>query len=543
MSPARRTSGTGTASATGLVLSALLAACGSTPFASREVDTSPVAASDPGSALPEGWEQGAFAEIFVRGYQDSDGDGVGDLRGLTQRLDYLQELGVRGLWLMPITASQDHDHGYSVADYRSIEEDYGTLEDLDALLAAAHARGIGVILDYVMNHSAAEHPAFINARNDKSSPFRSWYVWEKNRPTGWNIYGSDPWKAQLGRGAGYYFAAFFDQMPDWNLINPDVVNWHHDNLRFWMNRGVDGFRFDAVGHLVEHGPQAWEDQPENYELMGQVHQLVQSYQRRYLVCEAPPDPEGFSRATACGSAFAFGRQGDFIGAARGEVERVAAVASHLRSNQTGLASMVSNHDSFAGQRLFDQVGGDPSQYKLAAASYLLQNGPVFLYYGEEIGMAGAAGLNGDPKLRTPMSWTAERGTAGFSSRIPFRELAANYGSFNVEAQRGDGASILAFYKAMLGLRKQVPSLERGVTAEVEQSGLWLAFRRRLATDDQAAVAINYGKQAAVAVVRGFPPNAQLLRRYPAGGAGVTADGEGQVTIQVPSQSVAIFSMK
>lgn len=526
-----------------LLCSALVAACGGGAFDAREVDTSPVAAADPGSPLAEGWELGAFAEIFVRGYQDSDGDGVGDLRGVMQRLDYLQELGVRGIWLMPITASQDHDHGYSVADYRDIEADYGTLEDLDALVAAAHARGIGVILDYVMNHSAAEHPAFVNARNDKSSPFRSWYVWEQKYPSGWNIYGSDPWKAQYGRGAGYYFAAFFDQMPDWNLLNPEVVSWHHDNLRFWLNRGVDGFRFDAVGHLVEHGPDAWEDQPENYLLMGQVHQLVRSYQRRYLVCEAPPDPVGFSDASACGSAFAFGRQGDFIGAARGEEARVAAVASDLRSNLTGLASMVSNHDSFAGQRLFDQLGGDLARYKLAAASYLLQNGPAFIYYGEEIGMAGAAGLSGDPKLRTPMSWTADAGTAGFSSRSPFRELSANYATFNAEAQRRDASSIFSFYKALLGLRRQVPSLERGATVEVEQSGLWLAFRRRLATDDQVAVAINYGEQAATAVVGGFPPNAPLARRYPEGGAAVTADGAGRVTIQVPPLSLAIFSMK
>lgn len=529
--------------AAALAWAAALAGCGSTPIEPRQVDTSPVAAADPGSPLEEGWERGVFAEIFVRGYQDSDGDGIGDLRGVTERLDYLRELGVRGIWLMPITASQDHDHGYGVVSYREIEEDYGTLAELDELVAAAHARGIGVILDYVMNHSAAEHPAFFNARNDDGSPFRSWYVWERNKPTGWNIYGSDPWKQQLGRGAGYYFAAFFDQMPDWNLLNPDVVSWHHDNLRFWMNRGVDGFRFDAVGHLVEHGPQAWEDQPENYALMGQVQAVVKGYQRRYLVCEAPPDPVGFADEAACGSAFSFGRQGDFLGAARGEVAKVEAVANDLRSNNARLAAFVSNHDSFAGQRLFDQVGGDLAQYKLAAASYLLQSGPAFLYYGEEIGMAGAAGLSGDPKLRTPMSWTGDRLTAGFSTRTPFRELAANSQRFNVEAQRGDPSSLLSFYQALLGLRRQLPSLERGVTAEVAQSGLWLAFRRSLSAEDQVAVAINYGRAAATATIGGFPPNAALRRRYPAGEAGLTADGAGRVTVPLAAQSLAIFSTK
>ncbi len=522
---------------------ASLAACGgSTPFEPREVDTSPVPVADPGSPLPEHWERGVFAEIFVRGYQDSDGDGIGDLRGLINRLDYLKDLGVSGLWLMPITESQDRDHGYSVADYRDVEADYGTLEDLDALIAAAHARGIGVILDYVMNHSAAKHPAFVNSANVKTSPFREWYLWEPHKPSGWQIYGSDPWKISHSRTGGFYFAAFFDQMPDWNLRNPEVVSWHHDNLRFWLNRGVDGFRFDAVGHLVEHGPGEWEDQPENYALMGEVHQLLQTYQRRYLVCESPPDPVGFAAPTACGSAFAFGRQGDFIGAARGDLSRVTAVASDLRSNNPGLASMASNHDSFAGARLFEQVGGNLAQYKLAAASYLLQGGPAFIYYGEEIGMAGAATLNGDPKLRTPMSWTNHRLHAGFSTTTPFRELSANSTTFNVESQRNDPNSLLAFYKTLLALRRQLPALERGLAASVEQDGLVLTFRRTLGAD-QVAVAINYSKATVTATVTGLPPNAQLTRAYPAGEANATADVQGRLKVQLPAQSLAIFSLR
>lgn len=524
------------------VCGALLGACGGSTFEPREVDLSTVAAADPGSSLPEHWQRGVFAEIFVRGYQDSDGDGVGDLSGLIDRLDYLKELGVSGLWLMPITASQDHDHGYGVADYRDVEADYGTLADLDALLAAAHARGIGVILDYVMNHSAAQHPAFVNSANEKTSPFRQWYVWEESKPSGWQIYGSDPWKYSYTRTGGFYFAAFFDQMPDWNLRNPDVVSWHHDNLRFWLNRGVDGFRFDAVGHLVEHGPSAWEDQPENYALMGEVNRLLQTYQRRYLVCEAPPDPVGFADPSACGSAFAFGRQGDFIGAARGDASRVTAVANDLRSNNAGLASMVSNHDSFAGARLFDQVNGDLAQYQLAAASYLLQGGPAFIYYGEEIGMAGAAALNGDPKLRTPMSWTGDRINAGFTGGKPFRPLAANVESFNVEAQRADPGSLFTFYKTLLGLRRQLPALDRGIASTVEQAGLVLAFRRVLGAD-QVAVALNYGTGAATATLTGLPANAQLLRAFPAGAAGATADGQGRLTVQLPAQSLAIFTLQ
>src|SRR5688500_11442400 len=180
------------------------------------------------SPLPADWHRGAFAAIYVRGYRDSDGDGVGDLRGLTASLDYLHDLGVRGLWLMPVARSQDRDHGYAVADYRAIEPDYGTLADFDELLRQAHARGMGVIIDYVLNHSAAEHPAFVASR-DPADPHRGWYVWRDPAPTGWRVMGKDPWNP-TARGA--YLAQFSPTMPDFDFTHPQVARFHADNLRF-----------------------------------------------------------------------------------------------------------------------------------------------------------------------------------------------------------------------------------------------------------------------------------------------------------------------
>jgi glycosidase len=388
-----------------LAAAALLLSCGgggstavgTLPAALPAFDTRAISAADPGSALPPDWRHGVFMEIYVRGYKDSDGDGIGDLRGLIQSLDHLQSLGIRGIWLMPVTRSQDHDHGYAVTDYRNIESQYGTLDDFDELLSQAHLRGIGVIIDYVMNHSAAQHPAFVNARDSTANPYRSWYVWQALKPTGWNIYGNDPWHSTP---TGWYFAGFWDQMPDFNLKNPDVVAYHHDSLRFWLNRGVDGFRFDAVGNLVENGPTRWENQPENYTLMGAVHGVISSYANRMLVCEAPADPAGFAASDACGSAFAFGQQSRIVEAAKGSAIAVSAVADYPRTASPDMATMISNHDAFAGQRLYDQVGGNLAQYRLAAATYLLQPGTPFIYYGEEIGMAGG-NLSGDPRLRTP----------------------------------------------------------------------------------------------------------------------------------------------
>ncbi|MEZ4361449.1 MAG: alpha-amylase family glycosyl hydrolase [Kofleriaceae bacterium] len=527
----------------GAALLALLAgscAARRAPTEPPPVALEPIPVSDPGSALPEGWQRGVFMEIYVRGYQDSDGDGVGDLRGVIQRLDYLAELGVAGLWLMPVTASEDHDHGYAVADYRAVEPDYGALEDLDALVAAAHARGIGVILDYVLNHSAAAHPAFLRSQRGEEDPFRAWYLWEKPPPQGWRIYGGDPWRVSLSSAGSAYFAGFSDRMPDFNLRNPEVVRWHHDNLRFWLNRGIDGFRFDAVGNLVENGPAAWENQPENHLLLGEVRQLAEAYERRFLVCEAPADPPAYAAASSCGAAFAFGRQGVFVAAARGDRGAILELASLMRAPTPGLVPFASNHDAFAGERLFDQLGGDVALLRLAAATYLLQPGPAFIYYGEEIGLAGAATLQGDARLRTPMSWTGDRRTGGFTTAQPFRALARNVEAFNVAAQLADAGSLLTFYRRLLALRRAVPALAAGVDDLVTAQDQVLHLRRSLG-GSHAVIAFNYGASAAPALLAGLPAGAALAPAFPPELASVTVDGQGRATVALPARAVAVFT--
>lgn len=501
------------------------------------VDISPVSAANTGSALPAGWQNGAFMQIFVRSYQDSDGDGIGDLRGLIQRLDYLKDLGVAGLWLMPVTKSQDRDHGYAVADYRQIEPHYGSLAEFDELLRQAHARGIGVIVDHVINHSAAENPLFVNARSGASNAYRDWYVWQGLKPTGWQIYGGDPWRGSSGN---FYFAPFWDQMPDLNLQNPLVVAWQHDNLRFWMNRGVDGFRFDAVGNLVENGPVAWENQPQNYALLRNTRQMMNGYSHRFLVCEGPSDPSGY--AAACGSAFAFNNTANLFGAARGDARAVRAVASYHQTAPAGISTMLSNHDSFAGQRAFDQLGGNLAQYKLAAATYLLQPGTPFIYYGEEIGLAGGASLSGDAKLRTPMSWTGSTANAGFTTGTPYRSLSGNLASHNVAAQTADPDSLLAFYKAMLALRNTLPAVKSGSYDAVAVAGSVLSFQRRLGAD-RVVVVINYGSAVATATLNSLPANAALAPAYPAGGADVVVDSTGQAGVALPAQSLRVLTLR
>jgi glycosidase len=508
-------------------------------------DITPVLAADPGSTLPADWRHGPFMEIYVRGYQDSNGDGIGDLRGLISRLDYLTDLGITGLWLMPVTRSQDHDHGYATADYRNIEPDYGTLADFDELLKQAHARGIGVIIDYVINHSAADHALFQQSQDSLKNPFRDWYVWEDKQPTGWNIYGNNPWYES---DHGFYFAGFWSEMPDFNLRNPQVLAWHHDNLRFWLNRGVDGFRFDAVGNLVENGPLAWEGQPENHQIMHDVRQLVDSYAQRYMVCEAPGDPLAFAAPNSAGGSFAFNHQNHIVGAALGSPSMVSQVAEYFdKAPAEAMATFVSNHDAFAGARLWDRVRGDLGAYRLAAATYLLQPGTPFIYYGEEIGLASNKSLGGDPKLRTPMSWSADAQTGGFTSAEPFRALAGNVTTHNVAAQQADPASLLSFYKALINLRNSHPSLLKGSYVKPVADGWTMSFQR-VQGDEHTVVLFNYKADPVWAGVADLPPGATLQPLWPVAAAAARAparqsvDRRGRWKLRMQAQSFMVMKV-
>jgi alpha-amylase len=500
------------------------------------LDTARIPTADPGSTLPDGWQFGAMYQVFVRAFADSDGDGIGDLRGLIGKLDYLQTLGVTGLWLMPITSSQDRDHGYGVKDYRAIEADYGSMADFDALLTAAHERGIGVILDYVMNHSAKQHPAFQDAVTSTTSPFRDWYIWSETHPAGWNIYGNDPWHPSE---TGWYFGAFWGEMPDWNLRHRPTVLWHHDNMRFWLNRGVDGFRFDAVGNLIEDDAQNYQNESGSYELVCALEVLIDRYRNRYMVVEAPTDPLGFARMHPGGSAFAFGHHADLINAARGDTHALHLVAGFPPVALPSIATMLSNHDGFAGARVCDQLGGDLARMKLAAAMYLLQPGVPFIYYGEEIGMAGAPGLPMDPSLRPPMSWTGDAATAGFTTGTPFRALSANATTHNVAAQDRDPDSLLQFYRAMLGMRRARPSIAMGGYRDARADGPVMQFVREL-NGEQTVVLINVGSEDVPATIDGLTPGRTYVSLYPLHGPAFRASEQGTARGVAHAMSVRVF---
>ncbi len=529
------------------------------------IDTRPVPATDLSSRLPktlqDGWQHGAFMEIFVRAWRDSNGDGIGDLRGLTLSLDYLQGLGIRGIWLMPITKNADGDHGYATTDFRDIAPEYGTLADFDELLVQAHKRGIGIIMDYVINHSAASHPLFVDALKGKASAYRDWFVWSDSAPPGWDIWGKYPWyhvgaQPWLWKGEvkdlplaasearDFYFGTFGPHMPDFNFNNPAVQEFHFSSLRFWLNRGLDGYRLDAVPHLFESNAKDWNDQPQSRALTRQLQDLIKSYSQRYVVCEATAEPQQYGDPAVCGGAFAFGFVQHYVEAAKGKPESVQKIADYFQKARPTMATFLSSHDIFAGRRLWDQVDGDEKRYKLAAAGYLLQPGTPFIYFGEEIGQAGALNVTGDLPLRSPMSWSADAATADFTSGTPFRPLAPNRATHNVAAQLREPGSIYHFYKTMIGLRNTLPSIARGSYEGAFTQGLVAAWQRKWTQAKQSehtVVLINYDTRAAPAQMQGLPPRARLISAYPAGGATATqADANGGALLLLAPQSVRVL---
>lgn len=449
------------------------------------VDVSPVAQVSRESALPKDWNRSAtFMEIFVRSYQDSDGDGIGDFNGLTSRLDYLKSLGVTGIWLMPIQPSADKDHGYAVSDYRAVNPDYGTMADFERFVAEAHKRGIGVIIDYVINHSARDNPIFLSAARSKHSPYRDWYIFADRDPQ-WKGFSWGPWRRNTV-GKGYFYGLFDDQMPDFNLLNPRVVQYHQDTMRFWMNKGVDGFRIDAVTMLVEHGPTAYMDQPENVEVLKQINAVVKSYDNRYLICEASEQPAMYA-GDACTHSFAFGTQKEIKASARdGKLSEK--LIAQLRSDKRALMPLVlQSHDAYVGDRLINDLNA--GSYRVAAALSVLASDTPFSYYGEEIGM-GNNGKYDDPGLRAPMSWDAEAGHGFTTATRPYRAYALNAETYTVAAQTGVSGSLLEYYRALYLARKAHPVLAGGRFTLLSQAGDGVLIFRRTMGVQSALVFIN-----------------------------------------------------
>lgn len=438
------------------------------------------------SELPQNWNKNPrLMEIFVRSYKDSDGDGIGDLRGVISKLDYLSELGINAIWLMPIHPSEDKDHGYAVEDYRTVAPEYGTMADMELLIKEAHKRGIGIILDFVINHSASTHPFFEDASSSKTSQYRDYYIFAKNRPA-WGK-AANSWRFKPGK-IGFYYGAFDTSMPDWNLRNPKVREYLKSSMRFWMEKGVDGFRFDAVTMLLEDGPKMTYRNPGNQKLLEEFRNTIHEYDNRFMICEVSEQPQEY--VEACDHTFAFGAQQMIINSVKkGRIDH--SLFEWLNSKyRDNMPLTLQSHDFYVGNRLFDQFGKESlAHYKAAAAIAILSVPISVTYYGEEIGMANLGQLN-DVGMRAPMSWTNETEKAGFSKSKPYRDLAKNYGQFNVADELKDENSLFNYYQVLFWAKSLVPELNDGEYRLLSKTGDEIYAFERFANSFSTYVIIN-----------------------------------------------------
>jgi alpha-amylase len=486
-----------------------VAACGSAPpsvspaSASTAASESAAAASSGGCstaqpipATAHWWNDRVFYEVFVRSFHDSNGDGIGDLRGLIEKLDYLNDgnasttddLGITGLWLMPVTEAASY-HGYDVTDYRAIEHDYGTSSDFKRLVAEAHRRGIAVIVDLVLNHTSSRHPWFRDAITP-GSPHDDWYVWSPTDPGYPGPSGQAVWHKA---GDRYYYGVFSESMPDLNLRNPKVTAELTDVARYWLDDlGVDGFRLDAAMHLIEEGRKQI-NTPSTLAWLRDFHAAVRGDKTAALLVG-----EVFAGASIAGRyvpdsvdlTFDFDLAGATVAAlqSRQPAPLVSALDETIRwwpADQE--ATFLTNHDQ---DRVMSQLNGDVAASRLAAFMLLTQPGVPFVYYGEEIGMRGS---KPDERIRTPMQWSANPPAGGFSSAKPWEALQDDWATINVAAETGARDSLLSTYRSLIRLRGAQPALRDGATLTLQGTGVVTGWLQTDADSTLLAV-VNLGDQ-------------------------------------------------
>jgi alpha-glucosidase len=508
-----------------------------------------------GARMHDWWRHAVFYEIYVRSFQDSDGDGVGDLRGITQRLDYLNDgtpnsLGVDALWLTPINPSPMYDFGYDVSDYRAVDPLFGTLGDLDGLIAEAHRRGIRIILDLVPNHTSHQHAWFLDSRASRTSPKRDWYIWCDPAPGGgppnnWvSSFGGPAWTFDPTTGQ-YYLHSFLAEQPDLNYRNPDVAAAIEDVIRFWLERGVDGFRVDVIHKMIKDAelrdnppcdPDDFHpvrdyfgqqhvydhDRPEVHDIIRGWRRILDGYGDRMMVgevylldprCVAPYYGAGLDELQLAFN-FSFLWSPWDAAAFRARVDEMEA----LLPPGAQPTYVLSSHDAPRPRSRFDAAVHGAERARVAALMLLTLRGTPFLYYGEEIGMRDGdipadricdpvgkrfPSLGRDPE-RTPMQWDQSPG-AGFSRTADtWLPLGPDYERVNVAEQIDDPGSLLSFYRRVIWFRKSSPALLHGTYRALESPPDTFVYVREHASQ-RLLVALNFGSaRQVIAPPKGRP---------------------------------------
>lgn len=464
------------------------------------------------------WRSAVVYQIYPRSWMDSNEDGIGDLPGITSKLDYLQWLGIDAIWLSPIFPSPMKDFGYDVSDYVDVHPIFGTLADFDALLMAAHARGIKVLLDLVPNHTSDEHAWFKESRSSRDNPKRNWYIWRDAKPDGsppnnWLAYfGGSAWTWDEATGQ-YYMHNFLAEQPELNYRNPEVLQAMLDQVRFWLDRGVDGFRVDVIDRMLKDDE--FRDNPMNpnfqegvdnpmfsqmrvysenrpgiHGLIAEFRKVFDSYADRVMIGEI-----GYSADPSQIAGFYYESGQNLIHLPFNfalillpwkakAIRDFIALYESILPPEANPNYVMGNHDM---PRLASRIGAE--QARIAAMMMLTLRGTPFIYYGEELGM-----LNGDltpaqyqdPQginmgvsrdfERTPFHWNAEA-NAGFSTVAPWLPAAPDYTTRNVEHEKHDPYSILNLYRTLLIQRHTLPALTEGTLTLLDSPENTLVYRR------------------------------------------------------------------
>jgi len=479
------------------------------------------------------WRHGIFYQVYPRSFQDSNADGVGDIAGIIDRLPYLLALGVDAIWLSPIFPSPMADFGYDIADYTGIDPLFGSIEDFDALISAVHASGLKLILDLVPNHTSDQHPWFIESRRSRDARKRDWYIWREpaadgGPPNNWmSEFGGSAW-AYDATTRQYYYHAFLAQQPDLNWRNPEVRQAIHDVMRFWLCKGVDGFRVDVIWHLIKDAefrdnpsnPNYREgrpphekiltrysnDQPEVHDAIAQMRRVIDEFDARVLIGEIYLP---FERLVAYYGKDLSGAHLPFNFALLSAPWNARSVEKIIADYEAALPAgawpnwVLGNHDR---PRVASRVG--QAQARVAAMLLLTLRGTPTLYYGDEIGMHQVAiapdqvrdpfeknvpGIGvGRDGCRTPMQWNATP-YAGFSIATPWLPLSDDFAQENVVNLEADTRSILSLYRALINLRKKLPQLMSGDYVPIAAQGDLLLYRRQRA-GATVVIALNLGAE-------------------------------------------------
>jgi maltose alpha-D-glucosyltransferase/alpha-amylase len=493
-------------------------------------------------ATNEWFKDAIFYEIYVRGFCDSDGNGVGDFRGLTAKLDYLEWLGIDCIWLLPFYDSPLKDGGYDIADYFAVLPEYGTLEDFKDFLTSAHRRGIRVIADLVINHTSDQHPWFQESRRSPDSPKRSWYVWssdDQKFPDARIIFTDTErsnwtWDEEAG---AFYWHRFFSHQPDLNFDNPDVQQVMLDVVSFWLALGIDGFRVDAVPYLFEREETNCENLSETHAFLRRLrHHVDEHFPHALLLAEANQWPEDvveyFGQGDEFHMAYHFPIMPRLFMALRQEdrrpiveiLERTPPIPGNcqwgmfLRNHDELTLEMVTDeerdylYNEYAKdlrmrlnigirRRLAPLMENGRRRIELLHALLFSLPGSPFLYYGDEIGMGDNVYLGDRDGVRTPMQWSADR-NAGFS-RADFAQLyfplimdpVYGYQAVNVEAQQRYGTSLLNWVREMIHLRKRHPVFGRGTVNFIKPKNRRVFAFTRTYLDETVLCVFNLSQSA------------------------------------------------